>query len=329
MSDNNNNTPTPAVPAEAPKAKSLDQLSGDEARALVEKAKAEGKSVEEVFAASNGKAEPKPAANPVKEAAQEAKRKLKIDNEEVDEDEVFKVYKERKGHQKAANQILQEGKAARKQAEQFIAMMKDQQQLFDVIKKLGHDPRQLAEKYLASQLQDDMMDPRDKELRDAKAKLKAIEDMEQKQREAVQAQRDAEVKKQFMKEYETTFVKALQDSQLPATKPMVAEMAKYIARSAKIGFKMTPDEAAKLVKEDILLAHQRLIGDSDGETLMKLLGEDVANKIRKYDTAKIKTPEQVLRVPQEQKPREERIDRSQPKQRMTPQEWRRHKLGRK
>ena len=89
------------------------------------------------------------SADAVKAAAQEAKRRLKIDDQEVDEDEVIKIYKDRKGHQQAANKILQEGKAARKQAEEFISMMKDKGSLMDAIKKLGHDPRRLAEEYLA------------------------------------------------------------------------------------------------------------------------------------------------------------------------------------
>src|SRR5690242_14369187 len=66
----------------------------------------------------------------VKEAAAEAKRRLKIDDQEVDEDEVIKVYKDRKGHQRVANKELQEGLKAKKQAEEFISMMKDKGKLF-------------------------------------------------------------------------------------------------------------------------------------------------------------------------------------------------------
>lgn len=53
----------------------------------------------------------------IKAAAAEAKRKLKIDDQEIDEDEVLKVYKERKGHQSAANKALQEGLKAKRQTE--------------------------------------------------------------------------------------------------------------------------------------------------------------------------------------------------------------------
>lgn len=258
-------------------------------------------------------------SNPVKDAAQEAIRKHKVKYEgkeiEVDEEELKRGY----SHQKHASKILQEGKAARKQAEEFVSMMKDKSKLFDAIQKLGHDPRKLAEEYLASQLQDEMMDPRDKELRDTKAKLQKIEDMERMQREAAQKRHNDEVSAQLSKEYSTQFVSALQESGLPPTKPMVADMAKYISRSAKIGFKMTPQEAAKLVKQDVEKAHMALLGNSDGETLLKLLGDEVASKILTARGSKLKSPEAQLRTPAEQG---EHKERGTPNKRMSSKEWR-------
>ncbi len=254
----------------------------------------------------------------VSDAAKEVMRKyqVKVDGQdmEVDENELKRGYT----HQRAANKILQEGKQARKQAEQFIEMMKDPEQFWKAAEKLGHNKRDQVEKYLASQLEEEMMDPRDKELKDAKAKLKYIDDMENKQKEQIEKQRNEALKAKYAEDYSKQFVSALEETGLPATKPMVAEMAKYIARSTQIGFKMTAIEAAKLVKEDIQLAHQKLLGNTDGETLIKLLGEDVANKVRKWDTSRVKDPNAQMRTPVEQKPRE----RSSNNKRMSSNEWR-------
>jgi hypothetical protein len=263
----------------------------------------------------------------VSAAAKEAMRKYKVKVEgrelEVDEKELLRGY----SHQKAASKALNEGKALRKQAEEFISALRDKEKLKEVLSKLGHDPRKLSEEILAGHLEDELMDPRDKELRDTKMKLKQIEEMDRQQKEAVKKQREEQLKTKYMKEYETDFVKALETSKLPPTKPMVAEMAKYIARSAKIGFEMTALEAAQLVKEDILQAQQRLIGDSDGEMLIKLLGEDIANKIRKYDTAKLKNPEAGLTTPQNQEPRDRIGERQKKKKPMSQKEWMLHKRG--
>lgn len=261
-----------------------------------------------------------PEGNPAKEAAAEALRKfkLKVDGQEVevDEEELKRGYT----HQKAANKKLQEGLKAKKQAEEFISMMKDKGKLFDAIKKLGHDPRALSEEFLASQLEEEMLDPREKELRDAKNRLKAYEELEKKQKEAIQKQREEELRKKYSEDYTTQFVEALKTTGLPPTKPMVAEMAKYIARSAKIGFEMTAQEAAKLVKEDLELAYRNLYGEADAETLVKLLGDQGLQKIRSFDTQRLKDPNQHLQTPKEQG--EVNRQRRENVKRMTPQEWR-------
>jgi hypothetical protein len=287
-------------------------MTGEEAVAFV-RAQKEG---------APSKVQPKDAvtSNTVKDAVAEAikKYKVKVDGEEleVDEKELLRGY----SHQRAANKIFQEGKAARTQAEQFVSMMKDKAQLFDVIKKLGHDPRSLAEEYLASQLEEEMLEPREKELRDAKRKLQAWEDMDKKKQQEVEKQRHEELKAKYAKDFNTQFVEALQQTGLPPTKPMVAEMAKYISRSAKIGFEMSPKEAAQLVLEDLQTAHRKLAGDSDAETLLKLIGDDAANKIRKWDVSRLKDPNHNLKTPTE--PSASKEPRSKRTKRMTPKEWR-------
>lgn len=280
-------------------------------------------------------ANPKDAASPAtpgavgseasKEAAREAIRKLKIKNadgaeEEVDEAEVIKVYRERTGHQRAANKELQEGKAAKKQAEKFLQMMKDKGSLFDAIQKLGHDPRKLAEEYLAQVLEDELMDPRDKELKQTKTKLQQYEEMDKRQKEELAKRRDDELKKKFSEDYSKQFVEALKSTGLPPTKPMVAEMAKYIHRAAKINFEMTAMEAAKLVKEDMERAYSNLYGAADAETLVKLLGDGNLQKIRQYDTSRLKDPNAALKTPTEQGEPNQRSKANG--KRMSPQEWR-------
>ncbi len=308
--------------AEAP----MKNMTGAEAKAYVESLKAKEKTkspIKEAIKTAAAKVAPK-IEEATKEAAIEAVRKMKLKDKagqefEVDEDEVKNTYLQRKEHQQAANKLLQEGKAARKQAEEFISMMKDPEKFWEVAKKMGHDDRKLAEEYLAKKLEIEMMDPRDRELKEAKDKLRQIEENEKQQKAQLEANRHEIMKKKFAADYTVQFTEALKESGLPPTKPMVAEMAKYIGRSAKIGFAMTAKEAAQLVKEDLSLSIQRLTGEADGDTLMRLLGEQAANKIRAYDVAKIKSPEDGLRTPQTQG---ELRDRKVPTKRMTPKEWR-------
>ena len=163
-----------------------------------------------------------------------------------------------------------------------------------------------------------MLDPREKELRDARKKLKSIEDMERQQKEMVEKQRLEEMKQKYVKDYEEKFVGALKESGLPPTKAMIGEMAKYISRSAKIGFKMEPSEAAQLVKEDIQKAQMSLIGNADGETLLKLLGDDVAAKILQARGSKVKNTG--FSTPSTQGERRE-VQQSGKSGRMSAKEW--------
>lgn len=350
MSDSVNNGGNPSNPAQGQPAASkeavstpqvdMSKVSGAEAVELAKEAKATGKSIEEVFLAKQGKqpaqrgpdgkfqsSQPKEQStqDALKEAAQEAKRKLKIkdgDAEfEVDEDEVIQTYKSRKEHQREANKRFQEGQAARKQAEEFLTMMKDPEKFWEVAEKLGHKGRELAEKLMVKQLEDELMDPRERELRDARAKLKQIEDMEKKQKEAIEAKRMEEMKQKYVKDFETQFIDALKTTDLPPTKPMIAEMAKKISQAAKIGYKLTPKEAATLVKEDVTRAQLNLIGNADGETLLKLFGDDVAKKILQARGAKVK---QTGFNPPSTQPERRELQTAKTG-RMTPEEWNRFK----
>lgn len=326
MSDNTNNNSNQPITPVVNQEVDLSNITGEQAKAMVEAQKAAKLNNVQQKETVQNKEKPKSnTPESVKEAAQEAirKYKLKVDGQEVevDEEELKRGYT----HQRAANKKLQEGLAARKQAEEFISMMRDPQKFYETAAKLGHDPRKLAEEYLVRQLEDEMLDPRDKELKEAKSKLKQIEEMEKMQKEAVENQRNEALKAKYAKDYSDQFVSALQETGLPATKPMVAEMAKYIHRSAKLGFKMNANEAAQLVKEDLQMSYQKLVGDTDGEMLLKLLGDDVANKIRKYDTSKLKNPENHLKTPQERHERKEKTRNTG--KRMTPAEWRKFNRG--
>lgn len=263
--------------------------------------------------------------NPTEAAAKEAMRKfkVKVDNQEmeVDESELIKGYT----HGKAAAKRFQEGSKAKQQSEQFIKMMKDEGTLFDVIKKLGHDPRALAEKYLAEQIKEELMDPKDRELKTYQQKLKFFEDQEAKREEAKKAEEHDKLKAKLAGEFEGQFIEALKTEKLPQTKYMVAEMAKYIARAAKLGYKIVPQDAAKLVREDEEGRFHGVAADTPAEILAKLLGEKNLQKLREYDAQRLKDPAAQLRTPADQPDQPRQKERSQ---RMTPQEWRAFNRGR-
>lgn len=264
-----------------------------------------------------------------KAAAREAIRKLKLKHddgteEEIDEQEAVRVYKERKKHQAVASKELNEGKAEKKKAEALLNALKDKQNLFEALKQLGHDPRQLSEEYLANVLEDEMLDPKDKELKEWRRKDAESKEKEKQRVLAEQEKMHNEMKQKFSARYTEQFTKALDVVKVPKNKQTVAKMAEYISRAAKDKIEMTAEEAAKLVREDIQEYQRSVYGEMDAEELMKILGEQGLNKIRAIDISKLKSPEANLRTPTEQG----EIRKKEPQGRMSEREWRRHKMGR-
>lgn len=238
--------------------------------------------------------------NPISDAANEVLKKyrVKVDGQdlEVDEKELLRGY----SHQKAANKILQEGKAKAKEAESLLSQLKEGKGVFDLLKTLGHDPRKMTEEYLSEQLKYEMLDEREKALIEKDKKLKEYEERDKKaEEEKRKAIEDAAMKK-YSQQYSEEIVSALKESSIPQNKDSVQRIAKYLAQSAKFKIQMTAQEAVKLVEQDLLDVQSRIYKDMSAEQLLKFLGEDGFQKIRSYDVQKIRTPEQNLSTPNEQ-----------------------------
>lgn len=310
---------------QTPSAPEIDfsKMTGAEAKAYVEaqKSKASGKQsassevAKSVQSSFNQKKEQSPEDKAEEKRVQEEIRKYKVkvsgQEVEVDEKELLRGY----SHQQAANKLYQEAQKTKKQAEEFVSMLKDPEKFYEVAAKLGHDPRNLSESYLVKKLEEEMLDPKERELREYKAKWEGVEKEKQRVLEA-----------KYAKDYNDQFVQALQETEVLASKETVAEMATYIRNAAKIGFKMTPKEAAMLVKED----HEKRehaytrsrLSSLEGDALIKFLGEDVANKLRQYDVSKLKNPEGTLKTPSFDQQVTRKRDDDGGNKRMTPAEWR-------
>lgn len=263
------------------------------------------------------------SGNPVKDAAAEAirKHKLKVDGQEieVDEEELKRGYT----HQKAANKKLQEGLKARKQAEEFVVAMRDPTKLVNTLEKLGWEPKQIrkvAEEYLAGVLEDEMLDPKDKELKTTKQRLQEFEAKEKARKDQEESAHNEALRKKYAEQYSNEFIEALKTTGLPPTKDMVGDMARYIARAAKLKMPMTAIEAAKLVQQDVENKNKHLFSNMNPADIIKIVGEDGLKKLREFDVSRIKDPNAHLKTPTEQGEvnRKKNSDAS----RMSPAEWR-------
>lgn len=269
------------------------EMTGAEAVEIEKKAKESGKTIDEYL--KDNKPEKKAAKPPAEAKPVEVKDKVKPQTEtksednvkhkvkvngvekEVDIHELKRAYSLAEGGRKA----LQEGLNARKQAEEFVKLMRDPEQVWGVLEKLGYDPFKLAEEHLVRRVEEDMLSPEEVDTRNKLKKLRTYEEMELAQKREADQRRINEMKANATKEFEAQFTDALRRTAIPPTKTTVAKMAKYISDAAKMKYELTPLEAAGLVKEDLEKEMSYLYGESDGETLLKLLGEKNAEKILK------------------------------------------------
>jgi len=215
------------------------------------------------------------------------KYKVKLDGEEVevDEDELIRNYQLRK----VSDKRLQEGVKARKQAEAFIQMLKADPKKVLSDPRLGIDAKKIAEDIIYEQLQQEMMTPEQKELAEYKAKVQKFESeqkraAEEKARQEAQALRDADTKALIEE-----MTDALDQSGLPKNDVTLDSIRREMIRAYNAGFKnVKAHDVMDLVRAEFMRNMQAVTNGTSEEALIKILGEDVANKIRNYDVESYK-----------------------------------------
>lgn len=232
-------------------------------------------------------ANPPKAPNETKVIPEVKKYKVKVDGKdaEVTEDELIRGY----AHMTAANKKFQEAAMTRKQAEEFIGMLKTNP--LKVLKdpRLGHDARKLAEEFLVEEMQKELMTPEQKELYEAKEKLRANEEKEKSETKQKEEAQLAELTAKYTEEYSKDIVSALKTSGLPQTEHTVKRMAYYMHQALLKGYELKAADVVSLVREDFKTESKSLLDQLDGATLLEFLGDNAAKKLADFNLAKLKS----------------------------------------
>ncbi len=214
---------------------------------------------------------------------------VKYDGEEHDIalDELLKGY----GTNQSAQKKFNDAAHARKQAEEFIHQLKTDPWNVLSNPELGLNPRELAESYLAQQLQYEQLTPEQQELMQAKQQLHQFEELRQQQeRDAHQTQLD-DLTKQYHEEYTGRINTALETANLPNTEASIRRLAGYMSESLNSDDAaiqgLTDADLCELVREDYENDFKMMFSETDAETLQKILGDDVSKTLRQADIKKI------------------------------------------
>ena len=250
------------------------------------------------------------------------KLKLKIDGEETEYD-LSNEEQLKKDLQlsRAAQKRMQEASEVRRQAEDFINQLKKNPKALLTNPELGINFRELAEDYLAEQLQEEMLSPEEKQQREMERRLKEYETQEQERKQKEEQQRMQELEQKYAEDFQTQIISALEGSGLPKSPKTIKRMAELQYISLQQGIEANPKDLVEMVRESYVNEIKDLFGQSDGETLLKLMGDDVAKKIRQSDLKRVKKPLQ--QGGSKAHNQAQNLGNSSPKgqQKLSPDEW--------
>ena len=225
----------------------------------------------------------------------ERKFKVKVDGQELEvtEKELVSGY----SLNKAATQKMQEAAATRKQAEQFIELLRTNPMKVLSNPNLGIDAKKFAEEYLL-QVYEDQIDPKSAENRKLKAQLEEIENAKKEREESERQAKVEQETQHWMNHYVQDIDGAIANStSLPKNNKAVYERVlhymllghqeAYIQRNGRAA---TAKDVLPLVENEFKEMTKSLYKDASAEQLMEYFGDEIAGKLRKADVARLKNP---------------------------------------
>ena len=222
-----------------------------------------------------------------------AYRKYKVGNEEVSlsDEDIARDYGKWKGSDKA----FREAAKIKSDSESFMQRLQDDPESVLNEKGLSVNKRKLAEKWLLEQLEAEMnpADPRDAKLSEIERRLKEYEDRDAKAAKDKETQQYEAAKEQRKQAISQTLSEAMKATQLSAHPESAAavlrEMALYMRAAKERGEDVSPQELVEHVHNNRFHQMYTLAHQYQGEELIDFLGEEIVNRIRKHDLARLKS----------------------------------------
>ena len=269
-------------------------------------------------------------AEPVVPAKNMRKIKYRADGKDYEDEIDFnddKVMAQHLSKSRAASKRMDESAATKRQAEQFFKMLQD-----DPEKLLSHEQfggpkklREFAERLLSRQLEEEMLTPQERQQKTNEERLKKYEDQEKEQVTRQEQEHMQKLQEHYADDFQKQIITGLSSQGLPKTNRTVKRMAALMSKNLEHGFDMTPQQLAEIVRSDYEEEMREMFGASDGDMLLKLIGEEGSSKIRKSDLARLKSNSPFGQQPQQRSA----PTQDEPPRKMSPRqhdEWLRNKI---
>lgn len=215
-------------------------------------------------------------------------KKVEID---VSNDDEVKKYLQKA---LAADEKFQEAAMTRKQAEQLVNML--QNDPLKVLRNpaLGLNVKELAEKILLQDLEEQQKSPEQKQLEEMQQKLREFEEEKKRLEDEKRQEALARMQAEQQKTTEESMIKALEATNIPATPFSVRRVADIMINAIEAGWEdVSIEKIMPYAEEMITRDYQEMVRrNSDPDKLEKLIGKDILDGYRKSKISKVKkTPQ--------------------------------------
>lgn len=297
-----NTAPGTSAPGQSQSAEPNDPKTGTTTVPNVDTASAEAKQTQSASATEGAKA---------KEA--ERKYKLKVNGQEREVDEKTAMAWAQRGM--AADEKFQQAAQKQKQIDRLVQLAKDDPDQL-LAELTGKDPTEIYKSKLKERLEKLSMDPRERELHEAKSKLEAYERAE--------AARKAEAEKLnldratqfYIQKYDKELPEAIKAAGLPLTEDVIKATAEIMMLNLEQGMDLPYELVMELVKDRYKRSFTGFLSASDMDALIDLFGEE---KVDALFAAKAKRKAPKAAQPAATKPAVSAADKKE-KPYMTPDE---------
>lgn len=220
-----------------------------------------------------------PGSLPGETKAETAARlyRVKVDGQEfeVPEEELIRGYT----HGKAAAKRMEEASMTRKEAEQVLRIFRENPR--EAFKMLGTDARKFAEQVINDELNEAMLSPQERELRDYKRRVEQYESESRRAKEEYERnQMEADIARQA-ESIQTSIIDTLESAGLPKTERTVGRIVYYMQAALQAGYNVTPRDVIEQVRADYKADLNSLLGGLPEDALEAFIGTENYRKIAK------------------------------------------------
>lgn len=200
------------------------------------------------------------------------------------------------GH--AAQKRFQEAAQLRKQTEAVVGKLRDPKSVIQALQDpaLGLNKDQIREAfeewYSREFIEPEQLTPEQRKLREAEDKIRKFEEAEKSRAEEKRKAEEEAMTSQAREQLQNQIIEALDTGSLPKTNFTVRRLAYWIQRNHANGFDAPTEVLVSQVKNEFNQNMRDMVEASDGDVLIKLLGDSIIQKIRKYDLDQLRKTRQ-------------------------------------